>query len=249
VPQLFQAFLERLKNSHPHCKKLKLCTPPIGGIVKTYGAAGPNYFTRGLLIGDAGSFVDPMTGEGITPAMESALIAARVLMRALDAASFETNILSTFEDQYRRYFDPAMIFTDLCAATLRNHHYWGSWKNALVRGCELAQDDKAFAAKVGACFGGLEVYPFGILAEVLRKTAETLFAIGPMLASDLFNGNLRNTPSVLRGGMDWMMDSWRSLLADPLWHASWALDVHAKWLHALAVMGRGQSDPRIEGIS
>ena len=44
---------------------------------EAYGSAGPNFFDRGLLIGDAGCFVDPMTGEGITPAMESALLAAQ----------------------------------------------------------------------------------------------------------------------------------------------------------------------------
>ena len=83
VPQLFREFFEKLKRSHPRCRKLKLVRPPIGGIVKTYGGAGPNYFDRGLLIGDAGCFVDPMTGEGITPAMESALIAAQVVLDVL----------------------------------------------------------------------------------------------------------------------------------------------------------------------
>ena len=71
VPALFLQFFEKLKASHPACRRLSLCKPAIGGIVKTYGCAGPNFFDRGLLIGDAGCFVDPMTGEGITPAMSS----------------------------------------------------------------------------------------------------------------------------------------------------------------------------------
>ncbi len=157
VPQLFQDFFAKLKRTHPRCHSLKLCRPPIGGIVKTYGAAGPNSFDRGLLIGDAGSFVDPMTGEGITPAMESALIAARVLVKALQSDRVDAEVLATYEEQYRAYFDPAMIFVDLCAATLRNPHYWKSWKRALQRGCALAQKDRKFAATAGACFGGLEV--------------------------------------------------------------------------------------------
>ena len=75
-------FVEGLRACTPRQRRLELCCPPIGGIVKTYGAAGPNHFDGGVLVGDAGSFVDPMTGEGITPAMESALLAAPVSDRA-----------------------------------------------------------------------------------------------------------------------------------------------------------------------
>jgi menaquinone-9 beta-reductase len=249
VPQLFREFFEKLKGAHPRCKNLKLCKPAIGGIVKTYGAAGPNYFDRGLLIGDAGSFVDPMTGEGITPAMESALIAARVLLKALASGKLDQSALSAYETEYRSYFDPAMIFVDLCAATLRNRHYWGSWKRALVRGCRIAQSDKTFAATAGACFGGLEVKPMGILSAVWRKTAEELIAIGPKSALELATGKIGTAASALSEGTGWMTDSWKSLWDDPYWHTSWALDIQGKWLHALALMSKGQTDPRIKGVS
>jgi flavin-dependent dehydrogenase len=96
---------------------------------------------RGLLIGDAGSFVDSMTGEGIAPATESALIAARVIFNALHSGRLDAEAFSAYEKDYRSYFDPLMIFVALCAATLRNRHYWGSWKKALVRGCAVAQKD------------------------------------------------------------------------------------------------------------
>jgi len=248
VPQLFQKFFEKLKSAHPRCRNLKLCKPPIGGIVKTYGAAGPNFFDRGLLIGDAGSFVDPMTGEGITPAMESALIAARVILNALSSGHPGPEAFSAYEEEYRSYFDPAMIFVDLCAATLRNPHYWGSWKKALVRGCALAQNDTQFAAKVGACFGGLEVNPAGILAEVWEKTAESLMAIGPNGVLALMTGNIGTATSAVEEGAGWLTDSWKSLYRDFWWHAGWAMDVQRKWLRALSVMSKGETDPRIRGV-
>lgn len=249
VPRLFTEFFEKLKRSHPRCRNLKLCKPPIGGIVKTYGSAGPNYFHRGLLIGDAGSFVDPMTGEGITPAMESALIAARVILKALHSGRLDAEAFSTYEKEYRSYFDPAMIFVDLCAATLRNPHYWGSWKKALVRGCGLARKDPKFAATVGACFGGLELNPAGILAEVWKKTAESLMAFGAQGAFAVMTGNIGTAASALQEGAGWLTDSWRSLCHDPGWHTRWALDVQGKWLHALAVLSKGGTDPRIKGVS
>jgi geranylgeranyl reductase family protein len=249
VPQLFREFFEKLKRSHPRCQNLKLCKPPIGGIVKTYGSAGPNYFDRGLLVGDAGSFVDPMTGEGITPAMESALIAARVILNALHSGRLDAEAFSAYEKEYRSYFDPSMIFVDLCAATLRNRHYWGSWKRALVRGCALAQKDTKFAATVGACFGGLEVNPAGILAEVWQKTAESLMAIGPRSVLALMTGHIGAATSALEEGAGWLTDSWRSLCHDPCWHTRWAMDVQGKWLHALSVMSKGGTDSRIKGAS
>jgi flavin-dependent dehydrogenase len=116
VPRLFDAFFEDVKRRHPRCAELRLCAAPIGGIIKTYGAAGRNYFDGGLLVGDAGCFVDPMTGEGITPAMESALLASDVLTQALKAGNFDAGFLSTYEQRFREYFDASMIFVDLCAA-------------------------------------------------------------------------------------------------------------------------------------
>jgi menaquinone-9 beta-reductase len=248
VPQLFRDFFEKLKRSDPRCRKLKLVRPPIGGIVKTYGGAGRNYFDQGLLIGDAGSFVDPMTGEGITPAMESAVIAAGVIMDALSKKQIDASSLSAYETAYRNYFDPSMVFVDLCAATLRNPHYWGSWKKALVRGCALAQKDSKFAATAGACFGGLEINPPGILAEMWAKTAESLLSIGPQSLLELVDGRTDGAALTFQELAGWMGDSLGSLLHDPFWHASWTMDVQRKCVHALSIMTQRLPDPRIRGV-
>lgn len=238
IPELFRKFFEKLKQSHSRCKKLKLLRPPIGGIVKTYGGSGPNYFDRGLLIGDAGCFADPMTGEGITPAMESALIAARILVTSLQKGALDVRSLCAYETEFRKYFDPSMIFVDLCAATLRNPHYWKSWKKALIRGCTLAQRDLKFASVAGSCFGGLEVNPAGILGEIFAKMVETLLG-GARTNGDTF---------VLHEMAGWMTNSWSSLLKDPFWHAGWAMDVQRKWMHALSIIRKGLPDPRVNGL-
>src|SRR5262249_52786824 len=96
IPRLFDDFVKKLKSTHHRCGGLELLGPPIGGIVKTYGGAGRNYFSGGVLIGDAGSFVDPMTGEGITPAMDSALLASNVIVDALSAGRTDAEFLSAF---------------------------------------------------------------------------------------------------------------------------------------------------------
>lgn len=248
IPQLFQDFFEKLKRFHPRSRKLKLCRPPIGGIVKTYGGAGPNYFQKGLLVGDAGSFVDPMTGEGITLAMESAMIAAGVVLDVLHKGQPDVAALSTYETEYRKYFDPSMICVDFCAATMRNRHYWRSWRKALVRGCELAQKDPEFAVTVGACFGGLEINPPGILAELWTRTAESLLSIGSQSALQLLEGRANSTRFTLQETAGWMTDSWQSLWHDPFWHASWATDVQRKLVRTLAIINKRLPDPRSKGV-
>ena len=100
---------------HPQCGQLELCAAPIGGIVKTYGGHGRNHFERGVLIGDAGSFVDPMTGEGITPGDGVGATRGPVLEAALRGGSLRRGRLAEYDRAFRSYFDPSMIFLDLCA--------------------------------------------------------------------------------------------------------------------------------------
>lgn len=229
VPLLFRTFLARLRKAYPRFRKVQLCRPPVGGIVKTYGGAGPNHFAGGVLVGDAGSFVDPMTGEGISPAMESSLLAAGTLRRALDTGRFDRSTLSAYEREFRAYFDPAMAFLDLVAATLRNRHMKDWWLSAFSRGCREAQRDGRLARVTGACFGGVELDPRGVLLQVFGRAWS-------------------DAPTFVGDSIRWQMDWWRSFAADPLWHASWAIDVQKKWLRVLSILGTRAGDPRAVGV-
>ena len=248
VPSLFKTFFEKLRRTHHRCEKLTLCRPPIGGIVKTYGGSGPNYFDGGLLIGDAGSFVDPMTGEGITPAIESALIAAPVIEKAIASGRFGADFLSLYEKEFRRYFDPAMVFVDLCAATMRNWHFREPWLRAVARGCETAQHDLEFARTAGACFGGLEINPYSVLGEMWQKTASELLNLFPRGLQSL----LENKPSpmfaAIRDWLSWQVGWWESITDDPIWHLSWQTDLQIKWLRAISLMYESKDDPRAQGL-
>jgi menaquinone-9 beta-reductase len=248
VPALFKTFFQKLRRSHHRCEKLKLCAPPIGGIVKTYGGAGPNYFDGGLLIGDAGSFVDPMTGEGITPAIESALIAARVITKALAQNRTDAAFLSMYETEFRRYFDPSMVFVDLCAATMRNWHFRDAWMRAAVRACAIAQKDVEFARTAGAFFGGREMHPPSVLSEIWQKTVLELLSFFPRSFSSVFGLDAKSWLSSISDWLSWQSGWWNSVTADPVWHAQWQMDVQTKWLHALSVMTKSNGDPRSKGL-
>ena len=247
VPALFVDFVEQLRRLHPRCANLELCSAPIGGIVRTYGAAGPNHFDGGVLVGDAGSFVDPMTGEGITPAAESALLAAPVLHAALEAGRFDAQQLSPYESAFRAYFDPAMLFLDLCAAVLRNRSLARPWLKALARGCELAQADPAFARTGGSYFGGLDVRPVGILSHIWVRVIQDLLLTGPRLLGGL--GRTPKSKATSIGDLiEWQAAWTRSLVADPLWHSRWAMDVQRKSVRLLSMMQATRDDPRAAGL-
>lgn len=249
VPQLFQSFFDKLKRSHHRCANLRLCRPPIGGIVKTYGGAGRNFFDHGMLIGDAGSFVDPMTGEGITPAMESALLAAPVIATALARGRSNAESLSAYESAFRGYFDPSMIFVDFCAAAMRNRHLADWWLSAVSRGCEVAQKDADFARTAGACFGGLEIEPTGVLWHVWKNVGWELAGSVPRTLLAMMEGKTGHT---FAAAEDWwllQLSAWNSLIDDPIWHASWLIDLQKKWLHAVALMYKQDGDPRSVGLA
>ena len=245
VPSLFGEFVERLRRNHPRCAGLELCSAPIGGIVRTYGGAGANHFDGGVLIGDAGSFVDPMTGEGITPAAESALLAAPVLRAALDSGRFDAQQLSAYEDAFRAYFDPAMTFLDLCAAVLRNRWLARPWLKAFARGCELAQADPTFARIGGSYFGGLDIQPFGILSSVWVRLVEDIVLAWPRSFGTLARAP-GSRPTSLGDLAEWQAAWSRSFLADPFWHTRWAWDVQRKTLRLLSSLQ--ERDPRAAGL-
>lgn len=58
---------------------------------------------RFLLTGDAGSLIDPFTGEGIGNAMVSGLVAARIIKKAVDTNNFSANFLQQYDvDLYKK---------------------------------------------------------------------------------------------------------------------------------------------------
>jgi geranylgeranyl reductase family protein len=248
IPQLFTWFVERIKSLHPPWANLRFCRAPVGGVVKTYGGAGRNHFDGGLLVGDAGSFVDPMTGEGIAPAMESSLLAAVVLEAALESGRFDAGFLSHYERVFRAYFDCSMVFLDLCAAAMRNQHLSDSWLRTLAEGCQVAQTDMSYTRTVGAVFGGLSLRPSGVLAQLWTRMAADWLTLAPRTVAAGWAGRPSPLAAWARDLVGWQRGWWSSWVGDPSWHAGWTRDLDTKWRRALAIMRSGGDDPRATGV-
>lgn len=248
VPHLFAEFVDKAREISPRYADLRLSANPIGGIVKTYGGVGRNVFDRGILIGDAGCFVDPMTGEGITPAMESALLGSTVLLGALEQGRFDAAFLGSYERSFRRYFDPAFGYVDLCASLMRNEHFCDAWLNAVARGCKLAEKDADFGRIAGATFGGMELDPLSVAAEIWMKAVGVMAAEGAQSLFGLLSGDLGRLSTAVGQMADWHMSWWQSALINPAWHARWASDVANKWLRLVAAGPGLTEDPRARGL-
>lgn len=254
VPQLYEDFIVSLRGSSAEYSDIRVTGRPLGGIVKTYGGAGPNHFDRGILIGDAGCFVDPMTGEGISPAMESALIGSSVLVESLEQGRFDAGFLASYEKAFRAYFDPAWNYVDLCACLMRNKSLGDSWLTAVARGCEMAQRDTHFARIGGSTFGGLKVEPLNIMANIWEKTAGELANQVLKAWPEAITGNTQPARELFGELSAWQNGWWNSALSDPLWHSGWTADVIKKWfkvvgaIPASGIVDRTSETDRVVGL-
>jgi menaquinone-9 beta-reductase len=247
VPKAFVSAIERLQIRHPDCARIRLISKPIGGVVKMYGGVGPNHFDGGMLIGDAGSFADPMTGEGITQGMESALIASSTVLHALERGRFDAAFLSSFERDFRRYFDPSMLYLDFCAALMRNCHFREFWMRSTMLGFERAMADPDFARIAGAGFGGLNVQPLAIVRQIGLGILRYLGEGTRQTLRDLISGARIRADGMLGDLAAWHSAWNRSVDEDPDWHAAWLADL-AKRAERLGPALWSQENPRVRGL-
>ena len=247
VPRTLAESIERLSIRHPGCADIRVASRPIGGVVKMYGGVGRNHFDGGLLIGDAGSFVDPMTGEGITQGMESAMLGARTVLSALEAGRFDAAWLSAYEREFRAYFNPSMRYLELCAAIMRNRHFREFWLRSTLRGFERAQTDREFGRIAGAAFGGLDLQPGAAMGQIWTGVLAYGAESAARMVADLAAGR-GPTGDGLMGDLAAWERGWRaSVTDDPAWHWSWIADVVAAAARSLPSVALSAESPRVKG--
>jgi len=203
---------------------------PTGWPIKTYGGARRNFFERGLLIGEAGCFVDPINGEGIPLAMESAKLAAKTIKKAFDLGEFGHEILSQYERDWRSTFDPNLRISDLVTSTIRNRHLSKLWIEGLKLVCRTAESDLDYARKMGGILAGTVPIREGLapdvllkpLIEAIRSQTNLLHPAAP---------NLFLLPQLLGRAIEfglWEVSTIAQLAGDSDWVASWYREVAHK---------------------
>jgi len=74
------------------------------------GLRSKNVTERAILIGDAAGFVDPMMGEGIAYAMQSAVCAVSVISKAIAEGRHDEEILSEYHRHCQDHFSSSFTF-------------------------------------------------------------------------------------------------------------------------------------------
>jgi len=225
----FYAKLTRLVHHLAKSKGVSVeMEPQRGWPIRSYGGATKRHFDRGLLIGEAGAFVDPINGEGIPLAMESAHVAARTIRAAFQLGRFNEDTLSRFDADWQSRVGVDLGISDLAVTMIRNRHLSPLWL-AMFRTMSLAaQEDERYARVTGGILGGVVPARAGITPEMFVRA----LVHGPG-----FWRRALGLPERARAS-DWLSSGAslvrfqatvaRALMEDGPWFREWAGEVLAK---------------------
>jgi menaquinone-9 beta-reductase len=118
----WDAFVEQLRTEEPRLEELYgrhepaqehfLSSEPV--IFRARSAVEGGVF----MIGDASGVIDPLTGNGMAVAIQSALLAAPRILRLLEHPSRRADIENDYRDAHRRFFAPRIAWSRRVAALL-----------------------------------------------------------------------------------------------------------------------------------
>src|SRR5262249_27223112 len=121
-------------------------------------------------IGEAGGFVDPINGEGIPLAMETAALAAEVIDDALRAGNVSLETMRPFDDRWRAHWEVDLRVADFLTTLIRNRDLRALWLTSFRPLNRRAARDPAYAARVTGVLAGALPNRTLFGAEVVAKS-------------------------------------------------------------------------------
>jgi len=106
-----EEMLEKFVAESPHGAKMleaRRVSDWMGWRVPSAGQIGKNYAAGAMLIGDAGSFVEPFILEGVASAVRSANYAVRTALMALEEGDFSEVSLSRYGEKWEEKMGPQL---------------------------------------------------------------------------------------------------------------------------------------------
>lgn len=106
-----EEMLEKFVMESPHGEKMRgarRVSDWMGWRVPSAGQIGKNYAAGAMLIGDAGSFVEPFILEGVASAVRSANYAVRTALKALEEGDFSEVSLSRYGEKWEEKMGPQL---------------------------------------------------------------------------------------------------------------------------------------------
>ena len=227
----FKLLVERLAESRSEQIEIG---PHKGFPIKSYGGARRNYFEGGLLIGEAASFVDPINGEGIPLALDSAKLAALEIKRCFGRGDFSVESLAAYEKSWHEYFDPDLGVSDLVVSLLRNRNMQGLWLSLFRTMSFTAQRDKKYADITGGVLGGVVPARKAITPEMFVRA----LAHPPSFWRDVYKIDKPFDLSswVARGKqlLSWQSSFSQQVLSEDGWTRDWLKEIAMKQMSVIA---------------
>jgi len=105
IKELYRTFVEENRFAREKLGAARMVPKTMRGWSITFGSfPGPRGLGNVLLLGDAGSFIDTLTGEGIYYALEGGALAADVVTRGLRGSVREDAVGALYDRLWRRSF-------------------------------------------------------------------------------------------------------------------------------------------------
>jgi hypothetical protein len=213
----------------------------VGWPLSIYQGTHGNYADRVLVVGDAGRFIDPINGEGIHTALESARIASSVADEALATGDLSAASLRAYERRWRSAFDLDLRTSDLIVTVAKNRALLPLWLLIIRMVAERSMIDPGFAATCGGIMAGVIPSHRGMSPELavkaliqrpgfwLRHRKEILDALATLL--------------IPGSGGSWSTADTSDPPHRPESDVDWAVDVMAKTLKVSQGLTRAYGAP------
>jgi geranylgeranyl reductase family protein len=206
--------------------------------IRLYSGPAAYSFERGILIGEAARLVDPISGEGIAQGLESAKIAADLLIERITRDDFSRASLSAYDDAIAARFGADLGMADLVVSAVRNRALTPLWIWAFRWMTSTARKDEAYASQMGGILAGLvpnwKALTPALLTPPLQHFPRFLEEQFGNIARDLPGGALRAGEALL----DFQLGLSRAYATDPAVWQAWSKEMAQKQLATLGLLAR-----------
>jgi geranylgeranyl reductase family protein len=166
----FAYWLEQDPAARARLHDARLVGRIVGWPLNTYSPTRRRHGQRILLIGDAANLVDPINGEGIHTALESAQIAAGVADEALHADDLSETSLARYDRRWRAAFGLDLRLADLYVTLAGKRSLRGAGLSVLRLVGAAARRDQTYAGIVTGILAGVLPARSSLSASFILKT-------------------------------------------------------------------------------
>lgn len=233
----FQILIRRLANAQ--AQEIRFNSPD-KNTIRSYGAREPLYFDGGLLIGEAAGLVNPVDGEGIAQAFESAAIAAKTIGEVFASEDFSLDNLSSYQSRCNQYFDNELAASDLLVSLSRNSALRPVCLGLLKTISKATKFDKSIEQMATGILGGAMSIGQTLIPETLLRAVACSPAIWRDQADSQVSIEGNELISRAMKLIVWQTDFAKQFLGADSWGREWASEIARKQTNLINLQTSGR---------